>query len=380
MFKADSYIPCGRDFLKRLVVVPLLCLLFACSPSAPPSTMNQFNNELARLETVPAERKTVSRHAYFDGVVEAISQATVAAQTSGRIMALPFDVGDLVTAGDEIVRITSTEQGARVDAAHSRLAAAQARQSEADKAYQRARDVYERNVISRADFDRIEAARDAARAQVATAQASLKQAREALEYTVVRAPYSGTVLERHVRLGEVVQPGSPLITGVSLDNLRVAVNIPQSRLFALTAHRDAEIVLADGHVLRPSQLRIPKAADPTTHSFRVRLDLADAGASVLPGTLVKVRFVDAQESVITVPASALVRRGELTGVYVIGAGKIGLRYVRLATPVLAVGPLEAAIASGLEGGEVVATDTVAAAVAYKASRYNAMLTETVEHE
>lgn len=345
-------------------------MLTACSHSESPSAATLRNSKVSELSTEKAQSENLERYADFDGLVEAISQATVAAQTSGRIIALPFDVGDTVEAGDEIVQITSTEQGSRVDAAESALAAAQARKSEAEKAFQRAQDVYARNVISRADYDRVKANRDAARAQVESAKAGLSEAREALDYTVVRAPYSGTVLERHVRLGEVVSPGTPLITGVSLANLRVAVNIPQSRMAALSTRKKAEIQLADGRKINPAQIRIPMAADPATHSFRVRLDLQDAEAGVLPGTLVKVRFAEAESSAVTVNASAVVRRGELTGVYVIDEQEnIRLRYIRLASPAWAVSEGRLAITSGLDVGETVALDPVLAAVAYKSSHF-----------
>lgn len=315
------------------------------------------------VPTGTASTRQVPTTSQFDGVIEAISQSTVSAQTSGRIITLPFDVGDSVAAGDEIVRITSSEQGSRVDAAQSALAEALARRNEAEQAFTRAQDVYARKLISKADFDRVAANRDAARAQTESARANLSAAREALKYTVVRAPYAGTVLERHVRLGEVVAPGSPLMTGVSLDNLRVVVNVPQAHIASLRNEKKAQVILEDGSIITPTIIRIPMAADATTHSFRVRLELPKDAPSVLPGALVKVAFTEGQQESIVVPDSAVVRRGELTALYVQApSGLLRLRYVRLG-PTLVDGGV--VVAAGLDVGEKILLDPVRAAAAYK---------------
>ncbi len=321
----------------------------------------------AALTTIQAEMRDLPRSSRFDGTVEAISQSTVSAQTSGRIIALPFDVGDRVEAGDEIVRITSSEQGARVDAAQSALAEATARLKEAEQAFTRAEDVYRRKLISQSEYDRVVANRAAARAQVQTARANLNGAREALKYTVVRAPYAGTVLERHVRLGESVGPGTPLMTGVSLDNLRVVVQVPQSHMEALRREQAAQVILDDGSTIIPQALRIPMAADAGTHSFRVRLELPKDSPTVLPGALVKVVFVEGHIEAVVVPEAAVVRRGELTALYVLGNdGSLRLRYVRLG-PNVAGGSVM--VAAGLDAGETVVLDPVAAAAAYKAQTF-----------
>jgi len=351
-----------REMTRTISGVLLLGALTACSGGGAPATAFR-EQSAATLSVAQAEVREVPRISRFDGTVEAISQSTVSAQTSGRIIALPFDVGDRVEAGDEIVRITSSEQGSRVDAAQSALAELAARRSEAEKAHQRAEDVYRRKLISQSDYDRVVANRDAARAQVESARANLAAAREALKYTAVRAPYAGTVLERHVRLGESVAPGTPLMSGVSLDKLRVVVQVPQGHMAALQREQQAHIMLDDGRLITPRALRIPMAANADTHSFRVRLELPQDTTGILPGAMVKVGFVEGHTAEVVVPTAAVVRRGELTAVYVSPEpGVLRLRYVRLG-PTLDDGSV--VIAAGLDAGESVVLDPVAAATAYK---------------
>jgi multidrug efflux pump subunit AcrA (membrane-fusion protein) len=122
------------------------------------------------------------------------------------------------------------------------------------------------------------------------------------------------------------------------------------------------VILPDGRSVEASALRIPPAADPATHSFRVLVELPTEDHGVFPGTLVKVAFVSGEEDRLLVPAAAVVRRGELTGVYVVDErGRVGLRYLRLGTPVSDGIP----VLAGLSAGEAVATDPIAAGIAYR---------------
>ena len=100
-----------------------------------------------------------------------------------------------------------------------------------------------------------------------------------------------------------------------------------------------------------------------THSFRVLVELPPADYGVYPGTLVKVAFVSGEEDRLLLPADAVVRRGELTGAYVVdSAGRVSLRYLRLGTPA-ADGSVP--VLAGLARGEKVATDPIAAGIAYR---------------
>lgn len=317
----------------------------------------------APLPSVTAERQDIAQRVRFDGLVEAIDRSTVSAQTSGRVMVLPFDVGDQVPVGAEIVRLTSTEQGARVDAARSTLAEAKARMAEAETAYRRAREIIERKLISQAEFDQVVANHKAAKARVAAAEAQLSQAQETLKYTAIKAPYGGIVEARHVEIGETVAPGTPLMTGISLDRLRVLVDVPQQYITSLREHRQASVVLPDGRVIEPAKVEIPPAADPATHSFRIRLDLPQGQHQLFPGTLVKASFVNGVASRLTIPASTIIHRGELTAVYVLKPDdRVELRYLRIAEPNEdGRVPIEA----GLDAGERIAVDPLAAARLYR---------------
>lgn len=309
------------------------------------------------LPTLVIERERFPRERVWDGVVEAVNQATLSAQTAGRVVELPFDVDDYVPAGAVVVRFTDTEQQAAVRRARAQVEAAEAQAAEAEAEYERVRGVFERGLVARSQLDQATARRDAARAQLAAAQALLREAEQQLEYTVVRAPYSGIVTRRHVEIGESVRPGQPLISGLSLGRLRVQVSVPQSDVQAIRTHRQARVLLPEGRSLPAQSVTVFPYADPQTHAFRVRVELPEEETGLHPGMTVKVAFTVGEGQRLLVPESALVRRSEMQGVFVRRDGRIALRQLRLGHR---FGDRHEVLA-GLAEGEEIVLDPIAAA-------------------
>lgn len=213
--------------------------------------------EAMPLEISSATVQTVAHEQLFDGVVEAVNQTTVSSQTGGRAIEVLYDVDDYVTKGDIIVRLRDADQRARFEQSEASLDEAQARYAEAESEFQRIADIFEKNLVSKSQFDKAKAERDASRARLEAARAALNQAREQLEYTLVRAPYSGIVTKRHVEIGETVQVGQPVMSGVSLEKLRVNVAVPQRLINAVRTIGKARVYTGDSDelVIQASTLR-----------------------------------------------------------------------------------------------------------------------------
>lgn len=300
--------------------------------------------------TAEAVYQTVSREQLLDGVVEAVNQATITAQTSGQVVDIRYDVGDEVPQGAVVMRLRGREQRAVVEEALARF-------NQAEAEYLRIKDVYERRLVSKAEFDRAEADYRAARA-------ALARAREQAGYTEVRAPFGGVVTKRHVEEGDVALVGQPLISGMSLERLRVAVDVPERLLGAVRRQGRARVYLdeAGGQVLETDRFTVFPYADPTTNTVRLRIPLPEGAhedLAVLPGMLVKVGFDVGSRERLVVPAQAVVYRSEVTAVYVVRPdGDVALRQVRLGRR---SGEMMEILA-GLEPGERVALDPIRAGV------------------
>lgn len=312
--------------------------------------------------TAQAERREVIREHTFDATIEAVNQSTVSAQTSGQVLEVFFDVDDFVPKGGKLLQIKDTEHRSRLSQAEASLKEAQARFTEVSDQHRRMEDLFAQKAVSQSDMDKARADLRAARARLDAARAGVEQANEQLEYTVVRAPYSGIVVERHVEPGETVNTGQPLMTGFSLERLRAVTVVPQNLIGPVRDQAQARIFITGGddeRTLLAEKLTFTPYADSFTHTFRVRVDLPPGEMGVYPGSFVKVGFVTGREPALLVPAEAVVYRSEVRGVYVVrGDGTVRFRQVR-------VGETrgdEVEILAGLDSGETVALDPVRAAV------------------
>lgn len=335
------------------------------------------------LKTHVIEKVEVPLVKVLNGQIEAINRSTVSAQTSGSIEVLNYDVGDFVEKSAVIARIKSRSQKAGLEqakasvgeakaSAASALAnyrSAQARAEEAVSDFQRVKKIFEQQLISRSEYDRssaamksaqaevgaAKAAYDAALSSVTAAQARQTQAGEQLGYTEILAPYSGIVVERHVELGEVVAAGKPIMTGISLDQLRVSSDVPQSMINAVRKYKEASVILPEGgQKSAVTSFNIFPYADGLTNAFKVRAKLPENVRDVYPGSFVKIAFTVGKKTEITLPESMVIYRGEVTGVYVIDEeGSPLLRQVKLGKH-LDNGSV--IVLSGLEFGEKIAVD------------------------
>ncbi|MFN3786543.1 MAG: efflux RND transporter periplasmic adaptor subunit, partial [Thiothrix sp.] len=333
--------------------------------SASPAYYSQASEQAA--QTAPATLATMvvatvnapELH-YLDGHVEAVNQSTISAQTSGTIEKLFYDVDDYVEKGSVIARIKSKTQQAGVQQAQASLAEAQARYQEAQAEFKRISDIYAKQLVPKADFDAAEAGLKAAEARLEAAKAQVAQAGEQLGYTTLVAPYGGIVTKRHVELGEAVNPGTPIMSGISLDQMRVVVEVPQ-RLINRVRQEQKAIVFLDGSnkSLAVKSLTFFPYADPKTNAFKVRIDLQEGAKDLFPGMFVKVAFIiGQQDAVVSIPESAVVIRSEVIGVYVINAdGKPSLRQIRLGKK---LDETNISVLAGLEAGETIALDPIQA--------------------
>ncbi len=323
----------------------------------------------ADIEGVTVEYHQLAEEQRFDGVVEAVSRSTVSAQTAGEIVELPYDVNDFVPKEAVIVRIDDTRQKAELDKAEADEARARARLKEAESTYQRNRRLIKENAVSKSQLDKSEADLKSARAQVELAVAAHRQAREQWEYTTVRAPFDGVVVERFVELGEQVQVGTRLGTGLSLEKLRVKTEVPAHYALQVREIGHARVETPAGNWLASDQLTFFPYADPDSHSFSVRVDLPEGQYGLYPGMLVKVAFDIGTKRELAIPGRAIVHRSEVTGVYVIGENQaLQFRQLRIGRDV--PGGLSVVLA-GLEAGERIALDPVAATILLKQQRSGA---------
>ncbi len=314
----------------------------------------------------PATTLVTSRGAVdsvgLDGVVQAIRQTVVAAQVAGAVVSLEVKAGDAVKAGQVLMRLDAraAQQTAAAGLAH--VQAARAAQEAAVKDFERQKQLFQKNYISQAGLDRAEAQYKAAQAEATAQLAAAGAARTQSGFYVLKAPYDGIVSNVAVVLGDMAMPDRPLLTMYDPRALRVSVAVPQTVAARWKPGQGAQVELsgiAAGRVT-PVKLQLLPTVDPATHTLELRLDLPSGLSGAAPGMFARawLQLPGAADARLYVPAMAVVRRAELTAVYVLDReGRTVLRQVRL-------GPVRGdmlEVLAGVSAGERVLLDPQAAA-------------------
>ncbi len=342
--------------MQRKLLLSLAALTLSFAPLAPAAD--------APLATVPVQGGTAAGTS-LDAVVEAVRQTTLSAQVPGAIVALKVRAGDRVAAGQELIRIDARAAEQNVAGSAAQVEAAQAASKVASRELERQQALFQKHYISQGALDRAQAQAEAAQAQLKALQAQAGAARTQSGFFVLKAPYAGVVSEVPVALGDMAMPGRPLLTLHDPSALRVTAAVPQALLPALgSSLKDIRYELpgasAQPGLQVPVQVQLLPTVDPVTHTAQLRLGLPAGIAAVTPGLFARVWLPAAARDAARfhLPASVIVRRAELTAVYVVDAqGKPRLRQVRL-------GRSEGdrvEVLSGLRVGDLVAADPQAAA-------------------
>jgi RND family efflux transporter MFP subunit len=327
----------------------------AAGPGAGQPAASQVAPPGARASATAAYRD-IDRSALAEGVVEAVRQSTIAAQVAGRVVAMPVRAGDTVKAGQLLVQIDPRSAVQTEAASQSQLREAQANLANAKAGFERSKQLAAQKFISQAALDQAQAQYLATLAQASAAMANAGVSATSKSYTTIVAPYDGVVGSTDVQVGDMATPGRSLVTVFDPHELRVTATLAQA-------------VLARADLAAPIAIEIPSLkrwltarrvtvipmADVRTHTTQVRLDLPEA-AGLMPGQYARAAIVTGHAKALTIPEAAVLRRSEVTAVYVLDANdKAQLRQVRLGEPA-GNGLIE--VVAGLSAGERVSVEPV----------------------
>lgn len=319
----------------------------------------------AGLSTITIQPSNQESIATAEGAVEAVKSSLIAPQVAGSITALTVKAGDAVKAGQLLARIDTRIASQQMATNQAQMAAAQAQLSAARQEYERKRRLYEKQYISQAALERAESDYKIAEAQTKAQLAQTGVANVQSSLHVINSPYAGLVADVMAEQGDMAMPGKPLLMVYDPTALRVVVNVPQSQLAAIKANASVKLHIAAAveaeRNLTGTQMVILPTADAVSNMVKVRVTLPTGLTSVRPGMFARAMLPvtgSANQPQLYVPAKAVIKRSELTAVYVVDdKGRPQLRQVRLGRE--QGGNYE--VFAGLVAGDKVAIDPMAAA-------------------
>jgi len=301
---------------------------------------------------LPAQVETVALAPWHDGMeisatVQPLLRATPGTVLMGRVEEILHHEGDRVARGELLARIESRDVTARVAQAEAAVAAARAMEHNARLMKERMERLHSRQAASRKNLDDAVAGHEAALADLSAAEEGVKVARVFRDYSEVRAPFAGRVAEKRIEVGDTAAPGMALFVVEDASKVKIEAQVPESVAGALALGDEVEVEV-QGERLAARVSELLPAADPRSRTFTVRALLPNPDGRLRSGMFARVRLPGESRSVARVPEAAVVRRGPLTGVFVVDGDNVArLRWVTLGR--LADSRYE--VLTGLEAGE-----------------------------
>ena len=301
--------------------------------SSPPPAVIRANVTTVTVAKLPLRLEVT-------GQVIAAVRATLASETQGTIQEIRVREGSVVSRDEPMMILDSRDLRAHVAGAEAEVQNRRAH-------LERIRELFRRESASKQDLD------DALRAYK-VAEAEHRAAAAQLSYGVIKAPFAGVVTEKTAEVGELATPGRPLLTVEDPARLRMEAMVADSDLKALRQGATVTVTVdaLPGRELSAVVAQILPAGDPRTHTVLVKMDLPPT-PGLRSGMFGRLLLDKGASDTIVIPGSAVIERGQLTGVFVVGEDRIArLRWIKIGRAFRST--IE--VLSGLNLGERVLSD------------------------
>lgn len=328
-----------KKYMKTYIYSGLIlsaALFSSCSSDEKKSVQN---TDAPILVTVnQSSSNSLGSLATATGKLVAKNSVNVSTRMMGYITSMRAEVGQNITAGQALVSINSTDIQAKEGQANAQISQAQASFNIAKKDYVRFQNLYKNQSVSQKELDDMRARFEMAQAGLQVAQQIKSEVNSQYKYTNITAPISGIVTEKFAEQGDMASPGMPLLTIESSGALQAQVLVSEQYITMINSGMTAQVTLKSiNKTVSGTVSEISKSATNTGGQYMVKINIA-ASNDLLPGMFVNVQFPfknsgktnqDFQESIM-VPKSALVEKGQLTGVYVVSSqNTASLRWIKI---------------------------------------------------
>jgi RND family efflux transporter MFP subunit len=285
-----------------------------------------------KIET--ASSTTSASAQSFPGMVESDHQANLSTIVMGTVTEVPVEVGERVKKGDVLIRIKDDQILAQKSQLEANMVQAKANLENTEKNYNRIKNLYAEESATSKELDDISTMYEIAKANMDALNARMNEVNEMLAYTTIRAPFDGIVARKFVSEGDMAAPGHPLVAVADPGLIKITANVPEQWISKISEGDEVNVSIESAGIYNAAAtlIAVSEAGDPMSRQYAVEAKLNDAGISstLKTGMFAQLGMNLGSNEALFIPKSALVYRGQLTGVYTLSDdNKAILRWVRL---------------------------------------------------
>lgn len=314
----------GR-LLSAFVVLTLAGV--ACS-SSDEAEMQQDQPISVVTQTAGLIQGTATHH--YSGTVTSDRTVNMSTKVMGRITQLDVEEGDFVEKGDVLVRIKDDNLQAQKRQIESSLMEAKAGLQNVETNYNRMKNLYEKESATKKELDDISTEYEIAKAKVQMLESKMQEIEDMLDYTLLTAPFDGYVVSKMASEGDMAGPGQPIIAFEQEDKMKIKVTVPESEISLFNLNDTVTVaVKAAGYSGKGVVANINQSGSRGSRQFSVEIML-NGDTGVKSGMFAEVGLTTDKDRAIVVPQSAIIERGQLTGLHTLNDdSEVVLRWIRL---------------------------------------------------
>lgn len=269
----------------------------------------------------------------YTGIVQAQKQSTVATRLMGQVEKILVEKGDRVKKGDLIVSIRSNAIVAKEQQVEAGIAEATAAFENVETNFKRIKTLYEKESATQKEFDDIKAQYKMAEARLEAAKQRRREVDEMLQYANIRSPYDGTVINKFVNIGDMASPGMPLLAIEAPGAFEVLSRIPESEMNLWSVGDTAMVEISSvQETVKGVITNISPSSKFSGPQYEILIGLIpdeDQASIVRSGMFANVKLHHGTEEVVEVPSELIVKRGQLTGIWMVSPqDKALMRWIR----------------------------------------------------
>jgi RND family efflux transporter MFP subunit len=344
----------------RLSVLAFLALVsisaLGCSGRRSAEASGEKREITPLVEVQELEGEPFTTHIEATGTALAARESYLSCPVPGRIEEILVERGEAVEEGQVLVKLDQQGYRLGLQQAQASLSSASSQVEQVEQELGKLESLYEKGAVAKAEIERLETQKKGASAQLDAAAAGKKQARKALDDSVLRAPYDGVITDIYHEVGEhaTAMPPTMLAKIVDAESLEVQVFLPEDASPHVEVGTEAEVTIESADLTVTGEvIFVSDVIQPVTHNFELRVRLDNSSGAIKAGAFARVSLVrESLESAVLVPITSVRRDGSDTPfVFVVDEGRAVRKDVVLGEQVGS----RVFVAEGLAPGDVLVT-------------------------
>lgn len=342
-----------KNQVRWLFSLFIAIMLFACGDN---EETHQAETQKTQVKTAVAKVEALGAQSVYSGTVEALERIQLSTKIMGWLEELPFAEGESFQKGDLLVKLSSKDVAAKVAQAEAGLAEANTHFNNTERNLKRVEALFAEKAAPQKELEDMRAAFASAKARKLAAERMKAEVDELARYASIRAPFAGRVARKMVEIGNMVNPGHPVLEIENADRVKVVAKVSEREVqnlhvgMPVTVSVEAAASASNGSSPKAKITRIVPAADPVSRQFEIQVELKNPDGSIKTGMFARVAVSQSGRVGLVIPESAVFRRGQLQGIFVLNrSNNAQLRWVRVG----AKSKAGREILAGLNPGEIV---------------------------